>query len=114
MRRWAVIILLYALSFGPAMYLVTKTGLRRRASATAGAIFDFGFYPHYIIAENWPPYLKYIRWWESLASPSQARNLSVNFLGFTNIAQGAVAVFKITNGSAQSFCAIVSLEKFST
>jgi hypothetical protein len=49
-------------------YLTTKSGFLRRASASKGAVFDFVFYPRYLLAENWPPYMNYVRWWESLAN----------------------------------------------
>jgi hypothetical protein len=65
---YLIVILVYALSFGPATYLATKSGFLRRANASKGAVFDFVFYPHYLFAENWPPYMNYVRWWESLAN----------------------------------------------
>jgi hypothetical protein len=49
---YLVVILVYALSFGPATYLATKSGFLRRASASKGAVFDFVFYPHYLAIIN--------------------------------------------------------------
>jgi hypothetical protein len=62
---YLVVLLVYALSFGPAIYLATKTGFQRRASASKGAVFDFAFYPHYLLAEHWPAYMRYAQSWEA-------------------------------------------------
>ena len=64
---YLVVLLVYAMSFGPATYLATKTGFPLRASSLKIAVFDFVFYPHCLLAERWPAYMRYAGSWESSA-----------------------------------------------
>lgn len=60
-----MVVLAYALSFGPAHCLATRTGILR-GEAWKGAIYDFVFFPHIWLAMNYPPYMSYVQSWESL------------------------------------------------
>lgn len=57
------LLILYAISFGPAIYLTMKLA---RAGVELTKTVEMLYQPHIWLALNWPPYMEYAEFWLNL------------------------------------------------